>query len=840
MSLVHHLFGDPNKKYLKRIQPFVDQINQLEKKLVGLSDEELKEKSALLKEKVRAEGPQPHLVMAFALGREAARRTLQQRPFDCQLQAGIALHQGKIIEMKTGEGKTLAATLPAYLNALEGKGVHVVTVNDYLARRDAVWMGQIYYFLGLKVGVLNHEQSFLYNPQYRKVDAEKDKIRDELGNFRVVEDFLEPCSRRQAYEADITYGTNNEFGFDYLRDNMAVTSQQKVQRGFHYAIIDEADSILIDEARTPLIISQPEEESVRDYQFFARLARQLQEGADYNVDRKMNSVALTEEGISKVEKILGLKNLYSPENDTSLYHLRQALKAKELFLRDEAYVVKDGKVIIVDEFTGRLMPGRRYSEGLHQAIEAKEGVEVKPRSKTLATITLQNYFRMYDKMAGMTGTALSAAEEFDKVYHLDTKAIPTHKPMIRQDLPDKIFVDEESKFRAVVKQIKEFYEEGRPVLVGTTSIEKNEYLGKLLDREGIPHQILNAKHHEEEGQIIAQAGRLKRVTIATNMAGRGVDIVLGGNPPIPEEREKVLKLGGLFVLGTERHEARRIDDQLRGRSGRQGEPGASQFYLSLKNELFPDSKNIIKWFGGEKIERLLARFHFPKDEPIANRLVSQAIEAAQRKVEGMNFDIRKRLLDYDDVMNKQRQIVYRKRDQIIDLAEKSQGQGLEEMTQSIFEEEIRRIVDFHTAGEDIQNWNLEEIFEDFKTILPTKDDLHQHLVKISQENKPAVARTEIVKYLFTLVKNDFQEKEKKMGQENWVNLIRLILLRTLDDLWSQHLSSMDYLREAVGLRAYAQRDPLVEYKNEGYRMFQEFMLKWKSSVSRTILKVQLS
>ena len=840
MSLVHHLLGDPNKKYLKKIQVIVDQINQLEKGLIDLSDEQLRKKSEDLREKIQKEGTQRYLPIAFALVRETAKRTLQQRHFDCQVQAGVALHQGKIIEMKTGEGKTLAATLPAYFNALEGKGVHVVTVNDYLARRDAVWMGQIYYFLGLKVGILNHEQSFLYNPKYRKVDAEKDKIRDELGNFRVVEDFLEPCSRKQAYEADITYGTNNEFGFDYLRDNMAVSQSQKVQRGFYYAIIDEADSILIDEARTPLIISQPQEESVRDYQFFARLAQHLQEGRDYNVDRKMGSVALTEEGISRVEDELGIKNLYHPENDSSLYHVRQALKAKELFLRDEAYVVKDGKVIIVDEFTGRLMPGRRYSEGLHQAIEAKEGVEVKPRSKTLATVTLQNYFRMYHKMAGMTGTALSAAEEFDKVYHLDTKVIPTHRPMIRHDFPDKIFVDEESKFKAVVKQIKEFYQTGRPVLVGTTSIEKNEYLGKLLDREGIPHQILNAKHHEEEGQIIAQAGRLKRVTIATNMAGRGVDIILGGAPSTPQEKEKVIKLGGLFVLGTERHEARRIDDQLRGRSGRQGEPGSSQFYLSLKNELFPDSKNIIQWFGGEKIEKLLERFHFPKDEPIENRFVSHAIEAAQRKVEGMNFDMRKRLLDYDDVMNRQRQVVYRKRDQIIDLSEKREGEELRKMVLEIFEEEIRRIVGFHAAGQDTQNWNLEEIFEEFKTILPTETNVHQHLVEISQENQPDVAREEIIQYLFSLIENDFQAKEKRMGRKNWLSLLKLILLRLLDDLWSQHLSSMDYLREAVGLRAYAQRDPLVEYQNEGYRMFQEFMLKWKSSVSRTILKVQLS
>ena len=839
MSLITRFLGDPNQKYLKKTQSLVDQINQLEKELVALSDEKLKEKSTGLREKITVENLDENIPLAFALVREAAKRTLNQRHFDCQLQAGVALHQGEVIEMKTGEGKTLAATLPVYSNALLGKGVHVITVNDYLARRDAVWMGQIYYFLGLTVGVLNHEQSFLYNPQYHKAEAEKDKLRDELGSFKVVEDFLEPCSRREAYQADIAYGTNNEFGFDYLRDNMVVSLDQKVQRGFYYAVIDEADSILIDEARTPLIISQPQKESVRDYQFFAQLARRLRETSDYNADRKMGSVALTEEGISKAEKSLGVENLYHPENESYLHHLRQALKAKVLFLKDEAYVVKNGEVVIVDEFTGRLMPGRRYSEGLHQAIEAKEGVDIKPRSRTLATITLQNYFRMYQKLAGMTGTALSAAEEFDKVYHLDTKAIPTHKPMIRKDLPDKIFLDEESKFKAVIKQIKEFYKQGRPVLVGTTSIEKNEYLGKLLDREGISHQILNAKHHEEEGQIIAQAGRLGRLTIATNMAGRGVDIILGGNPVQPEEKEKVIKLEGLFILGTERHEARRIDNQLRGRSGRQGEPGAAQFYLSLKNELFPDAKNIIQWFGGERIEKLLSRFNFPKDEPIANRFVSQAIESAQRKIEGLNFDLRKRLLDYDDVMNKQRQIIYHKRDEIIALARGEKGEDLGKMVLKILEEEIRQIVGFHTPGQDPQGWNLEEIFEQFKTILLMSDDVHLQLRKIIQQSQPAVSREEIINYLMKLIEEDLKQKEEKHGRQNWLDLLKLIILRLLDDLWSQHLSSMDYLREAVGLRAYAQRDPLVEYQDEGYRMFQEFMLKWKSSAARTVLKVQI-
>lgn len=839
MSLITRFLGDPNQKYLKTIQFLVEQTNQLEKGLVNLSNEKLKEKSLGLREKIKVENLEKNLPLAFALVREAAKRTLSQRHFDCQLQAGIALHQGKVIEMKTGEGKTLAATLPVYANALSEEGVHVITVNDYLARRDAVWMGQVYYFLGLTIGVLNHEQSFLYNPQYHKAELEKDKIRDELGSFKVVEDFLEPCSRKEAYQADIVYGTNNEYGFDYLRDNMAVSLEQKVQRGFHYAVIDEADSILIDEARTPLIISQPQVESVRDYQFFAQLAHRLQEGSDYNADRKMGSVALTEDGISRAEKSLGIENLYHPENETYLHHLRQALKAKVLFLKDEAYVVKNGEVVIVDEFTGRLMPGRRYSEGLHQAIEAKEGVEVNPRSRTLATITFQNYFRMYKKLGGMTGTALSAAEEFDKVYRLDTKVIPTHEPMVRKDWPDKIFLDEESKFKAVVKQIKEFYELGRPVLVGTTSIEKNEYLGKLLDREGLPHQILNAKHNEEEGQIIAQAGRLKRLTIATNMAGRGVNIILGGNPPQQEEKENIIKLEGLFILGTERHEARRIDNQLRGRSGRQGEPGASQFYLSLKNELFPDARNIIQWFGGEKIEALLSRFNFPKDEPIANKFVSRAIEAAQGKIEGINFDLRKRLLDYDDVMNKQRQVVYRKRDEIIALTQKEKGEDLKKMISKIFEEEIRKIVSFHTPSRDPQEWNLEEVFEQFKTILLVQDDVHLQLKKIIQASQLEVSREEIIQYLTKLVGEDLRQKEEKYGRQKWLDLLKMILLRLLDDLWSQHLSTMDYLRESVGLRAYAQRDPLVEYQDEGYRMFQEFMLKWKSSAVRTILKVQL-
>jgi len=836
MTWRSRIFGDPNQKYLKGIQPLIEKINALEKKLSAFSDQKIKEEFIALRPAAEKGAFQEILPMAFALGREAAKRTLGQRHYDCQLQAGIALHHGKVIEMKTGEGKTLAATLPISLNALSGKGVHAITVNDYLARRDVVWMGQIYHFLGLKIAAINHQQSFLYDPTYNKDDNQDDKTRDELGSFKVVTDYLSPCSRRQAYHVDITYGTNNEFGFDYLRDNMVVNLEQKAQRDFSYAVIDEVDSILIDEARTPLIISQPEIGGGKLYPLFTKLADHLKSGKDYNVDRKMRTINLIEEGIGRTEKSLGIENLYDLQNENYLHHIRQAIKAKELFLLDEAYVVKDNQIMIVDEFTGRLLPGRRYSEGLHQAIEAKEGVEIKAEAKTLATITFQNLFRMYPKLAGMTGTAVSAAEEFDKVYNLDVKAIPTHKPMIRKNLVDRIYGKEEVKLHAIVEKVKELHQKGQPVLIGTTSIEKNEYLNKMLGREGIPIQILNAKNHEQEAQIIAQAGQKGKVTVATNMAGRGVDIVLGGNPSTDKKHQEVVDLGGLFVLGTERHEARRIDNQLRGRSGRQGEPGVSQFYISLKNDVFPEAKNVIKQFGGERMETLMERFHFPEKEAIENKMVSRAIESAQRRIEGMNFDMRKRLLEYDDVVNKHRQAIYQRRVKLMeDFRDSKKGRiELEKITQK----EIRRLVEFHAKGESSSEWNLEEIAEEAKAIFSIDENINLDLVKLASK-KETDSKEKMIKYLNGIGNRIYQEKTKTMGEEKWRDIGKLVLLKMIDNLWVQHLDNMDSLKQSVGLRAYGQRDPLVEYKTEGHRMFQDFMLRWESIVTRTIFKVKL-
>jgi len=643
MSIVTRLFGDANEKFIKSLKPVVEKINSLEEETAKLGSEELKLQTEELKKRLKAgETLDDILPNAFALVREAAKRTLKQRHFDVQLVGGIVLHQGKIAEMKTGEGKTLTATLPLYLNALEEKGCHLVTVNDYLSRRDAVWMGQIYYALGLSVGCLNHEQSFIYDPEYKKEAESKDKIRDELGGFKVVEDFLRPCSRKEAYAADITYGTNNEFGFDYLRDNMIYASSEIAQRGYNFAIVDEVDSILIDEARTPLIISSPDIESSKWYAEFAKIIPRLNKETDFEVDEKMKAVTLTEQGIDKVEKILNAGNIYNERGIKYLHHLEQALKAEILFQRDKDYVVRNGEVIIVDAFTGRLMPGRRWSGGLHQAIEAKEGVAIQPESITMASITFQNYFRMYKKLAGMTGTAETSAEEFDKVYNLEVVVIPTNKPMIRKDWPDKIFKTEEAKFKAVAEEVKKRHQAGQPILIGTTSINKNEYLSAILSRQGIPHQVLNAKNHEKEGEIIAQAGAPGAVTVATNMAGRGVDISLGGNPATEESKKKTVAAGGLFVLGTERHEARRIDNQLRGRAGRQGDPGETQFFISLEDDL-------IRVFGGDRIKSLMERFNFPDDALIENPIISKSIESAQAKIEGANFDARKYVLEYDNV-----------------------------------------------------------------------------------------------------------------------------------------------------------------------------------------------
>ena len=775
MSILDKIFGNTNEKYLTSTQSLVEKINGLEKKFEDFSSERLAEETKVLRERLKKENLDSILPEAFALVREAAKRTLNQRHFDCQLIGGIALHQGKVVEMRTGEGKTLAATLPIFLNALSGKGVHIVTVNDYLARRDVVWMGQIYDMLGLSTGCLNHEQSFVYDASFRKPDEEKDEIRDELGSFKIVEDFLKPCSRKEAYSVDITYGTNNEFGFDYLRDNMVYDLRSKSQRDFSYVIVDEVDSILIDEARTPLIISAPDAESSSWYKDFARIIPRLKSETDYDVDEKMKTVTLTEEGINRVERILGMESIYEEKGIKYLHHLEQALRAqainpsdgKPLFAGDRDYVVRKGEIIIVDEFTGRLMPGRRWSGGLHQAIEAKEGVEVNPESKTLASITFQNYFRMYEKIAGMTGTAVSSAEEFDKVYSLEVVVIPTNLPTIRKDLRDQVYESEQGKFKAIVKQIKERNEAGQPILVGTKSVDRNEYLGKLLEREGISHQILNAKHHEKEGQIIAQAGRLGAVTVATNMAGRGVDIILGGNPPDSKEAEKVKRLGGLHVLGTERHEARRIDNQLRGRSGRQGDPGSSQFFVSLEGSL-------MRIFGGEKLKTLMGRLKIPEDQPIEAKLISGAIESAQSKIEGMNFDARKHVLEYDDVMNKHREVIYRKR---------------------------------------------REVFE------ASPQELRERMVGIIEEQG--------------FSSEDYKKREEEVGKEDMRKIEKAILLKTIDFLWTEHLSTMDQVRDSVRLRAYGQQDPLVEYKTEGHRMFQRLLKTVNSSVAQSIFKVEL-
>jgi preprotein translocase subunit SecA len=701
---------------------------------------------------------------AFAAAREAARRALGQRHYDVQLMGGIILHQGKIAEMRTGEGKTLVATLAAYLNAIEGSGVHVVTVNDYLSRRDAVWMGQIYDALGLSTSCINHEASYVYDREH-KHSPESDAERDTLGSFKIVHEYLRPCTRKEAYQADITYGTNNEFGFDFLRDNLAQSTEQVSQRDYNFAVVDEVDSILIDEARTPLIISAPAEESSDFYVTFSKIAKQLHEDTDYKKDEKLKAVSLTEEGIEKAEKLLGVNDIYTDKGIKYVHHLETAVRAKALFHLDKDYVVKNGEIIIVDEFTGRLMPGRRWSEGLHQAMEAKEGVAIQKESRTLASITFQNYFRMYKKLAGMTGTAQTSAEEFHKVYKLETVSVPTNKPQARKDNHDLVFQTEDGKFKAVAQKIKELHKKGQPVLVGTVSIDKNERLATYLDKEGIPYKLLNAKKHEEEGAVIAQAGRMGGVTIATNMAGRGVDIILGGNPPDKKDAEDVKALGGLFVIGTERHEARRIDNQLRGRAGRQGDPGESQFYVSMEDDL-------MRIFGSDKIKNLMGRLGIPEDMPIENSMISRSLESAQSKIEGLNFDSRKHLLEYDDVMSYQRNIIYDRRKKIL---------------------------------------------------LGDNDYLKEALYKIWEEAG--------------LDTKKLDEKQKEIGDADFFNIQKMLMLQAIDMFWIDHLEAMDYMRSSVRLRAYGQRDPLVEYKNEGLKMFRHLEGNINHTIIETALKV---
>jgi preprotein translocase subunit SecA len=815
MSFLSKIFGDPSQRFAQKNQTRLEAINALEKEIEGLTAEQLKQKAAQLRQQLnQGQTMEDILDMAFALTREAAKRNLGQRHFDVQMLGAVALHEGRIAEMKTGEGKTLTSTPAVVLNALTGLGVHVVTVNDYLAKRDAVWMGQIYNSLGLSVSCIVNEYSFLYDAQAGQA---KDQARDQTGSFKVEANFLRPCSRKEAYGADITYGTNNEFGFDYLRDNLVFNLSDRAQRGFNYAIIDEVDSILIDEARTPLIISQPDFESSKMYQEFSRITPSLKENKDFNIDEKMKAITLTEEGVERVEQILGVGNIYTEKGISYLHHLEEALKAQFLFQKDRDYIVKEGKVVIVDEFTGRLLPGRRYSGGLHQAIEAKERVKVEAESKTLATITFQNYFRFYKKLAGMTGTALTSAEEFDKVYGLSVVAVLTNKPLIRRDLSDMVYKSEAGKFRAIVKEIRQRHEKGQPVLVGTTSIEKNEYLAKLLKREGIPYEILNAKQHEREGQIIAQAGRLGQVTVATNMAGRGVDIILGGNPVNPQEAQAVREAGGLYVIGTERHEARRIDNQLRGRAGRQGDSGSSQFFVSLEDDLF-------RIFGGDRLKSMMDMLKIEEDQPISAGILSGAIEKAQEKVEGLNFDLRKHVLEYDDVIAKHRNRIYSWRSEVLS----KNYQGLSDLFLETLQKEIEKIV-FGHSGDSI---DYEEIYEEIRTIFPIGESFLAQISDIKQSE-------ELLAAIWQLAQEEYKKKETQEGRENIANILRFVFLKTIDSFWSEHLEALEHLRDSVRLRAYGGRDPLVEYKTESHHLFTALLAAMDSQISRTFFKLSV-
>jgi preprotein translocase subunit SecA len=832
MAFLSSIFGDANKRYISSLEPTIKKINDLESSLVELSAEQLKAKTDEFKQRLNGgELLDDLLPEAFAVVREAAKRTIGMRHFDVQLIGGIALHQGKITEMRTGEGKTLVATAPTYLNALTGKGVHVVTVNDYLARRDVAWMGQIYDALGLTAATINHESSYLFDASH--VTKEQDETEDTEGSFKVVHEFLRPITRKQAYASDITYGTNNEFGFDYLRDNMAYSQDQMSQRpasegGHNFAIVDEVDSILIDEARTPLIISAPDEDSGELYATFARLIPKLKEGDDYVADIKEKTISMTESGIDVVEKELGMENIYDEGGAKYVHHLEQALKAqapikeldnKPFFEKDKQYVVKDGEVIIVDESTGRLMPGRRWSEGLHQAVEAKEGVKIQKESRTLATITFQNYFRLYVKLAGMTGTAQSSAEEFHKVYKLDVVSIPTNKPAIRKDLPDKIFKSETGKFKAIVQEIKERNKAGQPVLVGTVSIDRNEFLSLLLQREGVPHVVLNAKNHEKEAELHAQAGRPGSVTIATNIAGRGVDIILGGNPPDKTMQSQARELGGLHVIGTERHEARRIDDQLRGRAGRQGDPGSSQFFVSTEDEL-------VKRFGGDSLKNIMERLGVGEEDVIENRFVSSAIQQAQTRIEGYNFDARKYILEYDDVMNKQRETIYGLRRQV--LFDESSKPLIEEYLQDI----IERMIRFHTAGHE---WDIKELIAGFEAIVGSGSDIGAKITEVAERRDEEGLRELLREY----VAKRYELREQELGTDQMRMLEKIVLLRTIDEIWVEHISAMEYLRGSVRLRAYGQRDPLAEYKVEGQRMFAQLLDSVKAQVVDAIFKVSM-
>ena len=775
------VFGDPNKKELKVCQGYVDKINALEPEISGLSDARLRAKTDEFRLRLtKGETLDDLLPEAFAVVREAAKRVMGLRHFDVQLMGGCILHRGKIAEMRTGEGKTLVATLPAYLNALEGKGVHVVTVNDYLARRDSEDMGRVYRFLGLSVGLITHEMDY--------------------------------PARKAAYAADITYGTNNEFGFDYLRDNMVISLDQMVQRPLHYAIVDEVDSILIDEARTPLIISGPGAQSTSLYQVMADVAAKLKEGEDYTVDEKQKTVAPTEAGIAKTEKLLGVSNMYDGENGVDYSHqLMAALKAKALMHRDRDYVVKDGEVIIVDEFTGRLMFGRRYSEGLHQAIEAKEHVKVERESQTLATITFQNYFRMYDKLSGMTGTAKTEEQEFQKIYGLDVVVVPTNKPNIRIDYPDVIYNTRRAKYRAVANAIEELHKKGRPVLVGTTSIQQSEDLSELLKKRGIEHNVLNAKFHEKEAEIVADAGQMGAVTIATNMAGRGTDIVLG---------DGVAELGGLHIIGTERHESRRIDNQLRGRCARQGDPGSTRFYLSLEDDL-------MRLFGSDNISGIMDKLGMEEDEPIEHKIVTRSIESAQKKVEARNFEIRKQVLEYDDVMNQQREVIYDQRRQILEKAD------LKETVLDMASHIVDRSMDMYAPKDAYsEDW-------DVKSLISYAEEFYAPAGFLKEDKLQEMSRDELETFLHKAAVDYYNAREENNTAPIMRELENLVMLKVVDSHWMEHLDAMDALREGIGLRAYGQRDPLVEYKFEAYEMFEAMKEAIVDDVVRYMYRVNV-
>jgi len=838
-QLLNLIFGSKNDREIKALMPIVQRINVLEPELTPLSDHALADKTQAFKKRLAAgEALDDILPEAFAVCREMSRRKLNMRHFDVQLIGGMILHKGRISEMKTGEGKTLVATLPIYLNALEGKGAHLVTVNDYLAKRDAQWMGQLYHALGLSTGVIQHDASFIYDPTYDAADKRLQHLR--------------PCTRFEAYRADITYGTNNEYGFDYLRDNLVVTAlDQCVQRDLNFAIVDEVDSILIDEARTPLIISGPTDQTTDLYYRINAIIPQLKPEHDYTIEEKTKTASLTEEGNVRVEKLLGVDNLYDPDNMDLVHHVVKALQAYALYKRDVDYVVKDGEVIIVDEFTGRLMPGRRWSDGLHQAVEAKEGVKIANENQTLASVTFQNYFRMYKKLGGMTGTADTEAAEFAKIYNLDVNVVPTNRKMIRLDYADVVYRTEKEKFAAIVEEIKDCHQRGQPVLVGTISIEKSEKIAGMLNRNGIKHNVLNAKQHEREAEIVAQAGRKGAVTIATNMAGRGTDILLGGNADfmfkqvlyreedLPDERklavyeeiradcekdkQEVLGLGGLHILGTERHESRRIDNQLRGRAGRQGDPGSSRFYLSLEDDL-------MRIFASERVSQLMLKLGMEEGIPIEHGMVTRAIANAQKKVEAHNFEIRKQLLEYDDVMNKQREVIYQHRRAV--LSGENLSDDLRQMTGALVESALNV---YCPAEQYPEEWDMKGLTEMMQgqfglDITQGKQDSGESLRDIGRDAVPQDLKAQ--------VRDAYDRKEKELGWELMRFLEKNFMLQVIDHHWKDHLLAMDHLRDGIGLRGYGQKDPLIEYKREGYDLFAGMMERIKSDTIERLFLVQ--